>query len=62
MGGFLFSFTRVKTGSVFFSRLLSRHFPPCFGHVMLYPEGDTIAQNERIKIGIHLILVKEVPI
>ena len=29
---------------------------------MLYPEGGTIDQNERIKIGIHLILVKEVPV
>ena len=39
----LCSFTKKKSGSVGFSRLLSGHFPPCFDHglhCLMYHDRD----------------------
>ena len=38
----LFSLTKMKL-TVFFPPSLN-HFPPCFDHVLLYPERGTTAQ------------------
>ena len=43
-----YAFTKVKCGSVFFffffNLLSSGHFPLCFDHLLLYPEGGTTTE------------------